>query len=81
MPSSSRLFSGIDLSRRGFFQTVLAGTGMLALPRLGEAALPKTKITRIRYYKSPVDAASHPISTSPRSIKVPMLSPSKPKQD
>ncbi len=60
MPISNCLCLRVDLNRRKFLQAVFAGAGMLALPQFGESALPKTKITRIRYFKSPVDAASRP---------------------
>lgn len=58
MPISNCLCPGVDLNRRKFLQAVFAGAGILALPQFGKAALPKTKITRIRYFKSPMDAAS-----------------------
>lgn len=48
------------MQRRTFLQTALAGSGMLAGLSRASAALPKAKITRIRYYKSPTDAAGRP---------------------
>jgi galactonate dehydratase len=49
------------MNRRSFLQTSLAGAGaaLLRAP-LAHAALPKAKITRIRYFKAPTDAAGRP---------------------
>jgi galactonate dehydratase len=52
------------MNRRTFFHTALAGAA-LTRGRLAQAALPKAKITRIRYYKSPTDAASRPNTHQP----------------
>ena len=49
------------MNRRSFFRTALAGAGAaLIRPSVSLAALPKTKITRIRYFKAPTDAAGRP---------------------
>ena len=49
------------MNRRNFLCTALAGAGA----PLAHASLPKAKITRIRYYKSPTDAASRPNTHQP----------------
>ncbi len=49
------------MNRRSFLHTALAGAGAtLVRAPWAHAALPKAKITRIRYYKSPTDAAGRP---------------------
>ena len=54
------------MNRRSFVRTALAGTGAALLrPSLSSAALPKAKITRIRYYKAPTDAAGRPNTHQP----------------
>jgi galactonate dehydratase len=54
------------MHRRSFLKATLAGAGAaLAHAPLARAALPKAKITRIRYYKSPVDAAGRPNTHQP----------------
>jgi galactonate dehydratase len=54
------------MNRRSFLHTALAGAGAtLVRPRLAQAALPKAKITRIRYYKTPTDAAGRPNTQQP----------------
>lgn len=54
------------MNRRSFLRTSAAAAGatLLRAPRV-YAALPKAKITRIRYYKSPVDAANRPNTHQP----------------
>ncbi len=52
------------MNRRNFLQTALAGAAFARGP-LAQAALPKARITRIRYYKSPTDAASRPNTHQP----------------
>ena len=54
------------MNRRSFLHTALAGAGAtLVRPRLAQAALPKAKVTRIRYYKTPTDAAGRPNTQQP----------------
>jgi galactonate dehydratase len=49
------------MDRRSFFRTALTGAGAaLARSQAALAALPAAKITRIRYYKAPTDAAGRP---------------------
>lgn len=55
------------MNRRAFFKAIAAGgaaVGTLA-DRADAAGLPKTKITRIRYYKTPTDAAGRPNTRQP----------------
>lgn len=55
------------MNRRTFFQTCLgaaAGAATMA-DRADAAGLPKTKITRIRYYRTPTDAAGRPNTRQP----------------
>src|SRR5512138_975425 len=55
-----------NMNRRSFLKTALAGGGAVcAYPRIAHAALPKAKITRIRYYKTPTDAAGRPNTQQP----------------
>ncbi len=54
------------MDRRSFFTASLGAAVALASTRRAVAALPKAKITRVRYYKSPGDAAR-------RESKVPPL--------
>ncbi|MDZ4801311.1 MAG: mandelate racemase/muconate lactonizing enzyme family protein [Bryobacteraceae bacterium] len=51
------------MHRRNFLQQVLGGAVAAAGSAYG--ALPKTKITRIRYYKAPTDAAGRPNTKQP----------------
>ncbi len=54
------------MHRRSFLRTTLAGAGAaLAGVSRAVAALPQAKITRVRYYKSPTDAASRPNTHQP----------------
>src|SRR5215212_3379304 len=54
------------MNRRAFFQACLGVAGAVTLADQAEAAgLPKTKITRIRYYKTPTDAAGRPNNRQP----------------
>src|SRR3954464_5365959 len=46
--------------RRSFLQNCLGATGAMMLPSVSLASLPKAKITKIRYYKAPTDAAGRP---------------------
>src|ERR1044071_8621349 len=49
------------MHRRSFLRNCLAASAASALsPALSTAALPKAKITRIRYYRTPTDAAGRP---------------------
>src|SRR5258706_9689986 len=54
------------MNRRAFLK---ACTGTAAVATLGDradaAGLPKTKITRIRYYRTPTDAAGRPNTKQP----------------
>src|ERR1044072_270402 len=50
------------MNRRSF---LAAGLGVAALRSSLSAALPKAKITRIRYYKTPTDAAGRPNTRQP----------------
>jgi L-alanine-DL-glutamate epimerase-like enolase superfamily enzyme len=55
------------MNRRAFFKAIAAGgmaVGTLA-DRADAAGLPKTKITRVRYYKTPTDAAGRPNTRQP----------------
>ena len=54
------------MKRRAFFQTCLGAAGAVSMADRADAAgLPKTKITRIRYYKTPTDAAGRPNTRQP----------------
>jgi hypothetical protein len=54
------------MNRRTFFQTCIGAAGAITLrDRADAAGLPKTKITRIRYYKTPTDAAGRPNNKQP----------------
>src|SRR5882762_6341415 len=54
------------MNRRSFFHASIGAAGTVALAGRADAAgLPKTKITRIRYYKTPTDAAGRPNSRQP----------------
>ncbi len=54
------------MNRRSFLHAALAGAGAtLARPSVAQAALPKAKITRIRYYRAPTDAAGRPNTRQP----------------
>src|SRR5688572_24273740 len=53
------------MDRRAFFQTCIGAAGALAAPTISSAALPKAKITKIRYYKTPTDAAGRPNTRQP----------------
>ena len=55
------------MNRRTFLQTCAASA---ALAKSASGALPKAKITRIRYYKAPTDAAGRPNTRQPRSTRV-----------
>ena len=49
------------MNRRAFLNACLGTAGALSLADRADAlGLPKTKITRIRYYKTPTDAAGRP---------------------
>ena len=59
-------YDGRDMNRRSFFQTCISAAGAMTLrDRADAAGLPKTKITRIRYYKTPTDAAGRPNNRQP----------------
>ncbi|BDC51170.1 galactonate dehydratase [Bryobacterales bacterium F-183] len=55
------------MNRRAFFKAIAAGGAALGTlaDRADAAGLPKTKITRIRYYKTPTDAAGRPNTRQP----------------
>lgn len=57
------------MNRRTFFQSCLgavgAGATITMADRADAAGLPKMKITRIRYYKTPTDAAGRPNTRQP----------------
>ena len=54
------------MNRRAFFQACLGAAGAASLADRADAAgLPKTKITRIRYYRTPTDAAGRPNTRQP----------------
>jgi L-alanine-DL-glutamate epimerase-like enolase superfamily enzyme len=54
------------MNRRSFLNTCLAVTSAATLADRADAAgLPKTKITRIRYYRTPTDAAGRPNTRQP----------------
>ena len=49
------------MNRRTFLNACLGAAGAITLADRADAAgLPKSKITRIRYYKTPTDAAGRP---------------------
>jgi len=49
------------MNRRAFLNSILGAAGAMSLAERADAlGLPKTKITRIRYYKTPTDAAGRP---------------------
>ncbi len=55
-----------ELNRRAFFQAFAGAAGLMTMADRADAAgLPKTKITRIRYYKTPTDAAGRPNTRQP----------------
>ncbi|MCC6394216.1 MAG: mandelate racemase/muconate lactonizing enzyme family protein [Bryobacterales bacterium] len=54
------------MNRRAFLHACLGGAAALPLSSQARAAyLPKSKITRIRYYKTPTDAAGRPNNKQP----------------
>src|SRR5207247_8897565 len=54
------------MHRRAFFHACLGAASAIPLAGRADAAgLPKTKITRIRYYKTPTDAAGRPNNKQP----------------
>ncbi len=54
------------MNRRAFLHACLGGAASLPFPNPARAAnLPKSKITRIRYYKTPTDAAGRPNTKQP----------------
>src|SRR3954466_13882090 len=54
------------MNRRSFINAFVGAAGALAATDSADAAgLPKTKITRIRYYKTPTDAAGRPNNKQP----------------
>src|SRR5437764_5050101 len=54
------------MHRRAFFHACLGAASAVPLAGRADAAgLPKTKITRIRYYKTPTDAAGRPNNRQP----------------
>ena len=54
------------MNRRNFLNIFLGAAGGVALADRADAAgLPKARITRIRYYKTPTDAAGRPNSRQP----------------
>jgi galactonate dehydratase len=53
------------MHRRTFLRTALAGAGALARVPAALAGLPKAKITRVRYFKAPTDAAGRPNTHQP----------------
>lgn len=54
------------MKRRAFFQAIAGAAGAAGLADRADAAgLPKTKIKRIRYYKTPTDAAGRPNTRQP----------------
>src|SRR6185503_12217629 len=59
-------YDGRVMNRRSFVQACFGAAGALTLrDRADAAGLPKTKITRIRYYKTPTDAAGRPNNRQP----------------
>jgi hypothetical protein len=56
------LYHGLGMNRRTFMQHCL-GAGLAVNSAV--AALPKAKITRVRYYKAPTDAAGRPNTKQP----------------
>src|SRR5438034_10114542 len=54
------------MNRRGFLKACLGPAAVATLADRADAAgLPKTKITRIRYFKTPTDAAGRPNTRQP----------------
>ena len=54
------------MNRRAFLTACMGAGGALAIPaNVRAAGLPKAKITRIRYYKTPTDAAGRPNTRQP----------------
>jgi galactonate dehydratase len=53
------------MNRRSFLHAAAGAGAALACTPPARAALPKAKITRIRYYKSPTDAAGRPNTHQP----------------
>jgi hypothetical protein len=55
-----------NMNRRGFLHACLGAATSLPFGETAYAAkLPKTKITRIRYYRTPTDAAGRPNTWQP----------------
>src|SRR5512140_1755248 len=54
------------MNRRTFLTTALGGVAGLAAARTSYGALPKARITRIRYYQSSADAAGRPNTHQPQ---------------
>ncbi len=54
------------MNRRAFFQACFGAAGAISMADRADAlGLPKAKITRIRYYKTPTDAAGRPNTRQP----------------
>ena len=54
------------MNRRAFFPACAGAAGAASMAGRADAAgLPKTKITRIRYFKTPTDAAGRPNTRQP----------------
>lgn len=54
------------MNRRAFFQACFGAAGAISMADRADAlGLPKAKITRIRYYKTPTDAAGRPNNRQP----------------
>jgi galactonate dehydratase len=54
-----------SMNRRSFLTTCVGAAGALATANRAVAALPKAKITKVRYYKTPTDAAGRPNTRQP----------------
>jgi L-alanine-DL-glutamate epimerase-like enolase superfamily enzyme len=54
-----------SMNRRAFFQACLSAGAASWASRADALGLPKAKITRIRYYKTPTDAAGRPNTRQP----------------
>jgi galactonate dehydratase len=54
-----------SMNRRSFLATCAGAAGALATANRAVAALPKAKITKVRYYKTPTDAAGRPNTRQP----------------
>jgi len=55
------LYDGNTMNRRAFLRNLLGAAGAMSVAERADAlGLPKAKITRVRYYKTPTDAAGRP---------------------